>query len=360
MVWIGLDGGASGARATRVVRSASGALVAEGPRAVARHAASAFAPVPLERQLAELRSGGPRIDDAERAEGERWVRTLCDVVARAAGPEPGTLGLGACVPGIATVGGRGVAVSRHGPRLPRLLDDLEEGLRERGFALEGGAQRLLADGEAAGWGEELAEQGRFRGVASALWVACGTGVAEAWKLAGRVAPQAEMRVRLPAPWALELRPGRVAEDLVSMRAVNAAYTARSGAERAGVLLEEAAAAGERRAREVLETMARDLADFLLARLRDVALAGEWPLERVVLGGHAGRFATTAALEGCFLEPLHVGLARGLAALPDEMLHAAYLDGDGLRAELVVASRLVDPAALGAAGLAVGLAREPTA
>jgi hypothetical protein len=136
-----------------------------------------------------------------------------------------------------TADGRGIALSRLGPRCPQLARWLEELL---GSALAA----LGSDGILAGVGEERARLGSFRGAARAYYLGAGTGLCEACKGPEGIGPA-------PAPPLYELagRQGIPFEDLVSARVWPNQH------------------------------LVEDLLDLLRAR------RGQLGFERVVLGGH---------------------------------------------------------------------------
>ena len=350
---VGIDGGASTIRAWGLRRAEGGLLAPRG--AVVRRRiprVEGFRPLPLEEQIAARGRGEPSLSPPERTQAELVSRTVVEAVAEAAGATGGALVLGVCMPGLPDETGRGIAVLRHGARLPRLLDRLEADLRERGFELAGVSRRLVADGTAAGLGEEAGVDGRFRGVASALLVAAGTGVAEALKVDGGFPPVERVRRWLPPVWHLRAGSGALFEDLVSMSAINAAFAERAGTPDAFV--EERAAAGDELARSTLSEAARHLAELLLARLVALHRDPGRLLDRIVLGQHTARLFGDERLATCFADPLRNHLAKGLRDTDDELMRAAYLEEDELKRDFVVASALHAAPAIGAVAEVLGL------
>ncbi len=349
---IGVDGGASTIRAWRLVRAESGLLYPRGAvvrRRIPRE--EGFRPALLEEQVADRESEEPPFAPSEQIQAELVCETVGVAIAKAAGATRRIV-VGVCMPGLPDATGRGIVVLRHGPRLPRFLDRVEADLRDRGFELARFPRRLVADGAAAAGGEEVGVDGRFRGVASVLLVAGGTGVAEALKVDGCFPPIEHVRRWLPPVYRLRASSGALFEDLVSMSAINAAFAERAGTSDA--LVEERAAEGDELARSTLRNAARHLAELLLARL--VALRREPGvlLERIVLGQHTARLFGDERLASCFANPLRIHLAEGLRDTDDADMHAAYLEEDELKRDLVVASALPAAPAIGAMADVLGL------
>ncbi|MEW6071181.1 MAG: hypothetical protein AB1726_01120 [Planctomycetota bacterium] len=353
---VGVDGGASTVRAWRLERGPSG-LAAAGPAARRPFPTDPpFLPVPLARQLAERAEGSPRLGAAEEARGELVLAAAAEAIAAVAGPPPADLVLGIAMPGLPDAGGRGILVLRHGARLPRFLDRLAARLAERGLGLAGAPARLVADGRAAGFGEAYAAGGALVGVGTALYMAGGTGVADALRLGGRFPPGAEVRRWLPAAWQLSGPGGRPFEDLVSMAGINARWAERSGATEPRV--EAAARSGDGRARAVLAEAAGHLAAFLAARLaalhRGPLRGGRGEVERLVLGQRTADLFLAPDLAPWFAAPLEKRLAEELRAEEDPRMRAAYLARGALRPGLLVASALHAAPAAGAVAAALGL------
>ena len=105
------------------------------------------------------------------AEGEREAR-------------PRLARLGFATAGPKTTDGRGIALWRRGPRNAHLLDELLAGLGERGLAPARPTARLVDDSLAAVTGEQVAALGQLRGVQTAMVLAPGTDLAEAYLVHG--------------------------------------------------------------------------------------------------------------------------------------------------------------------------------
>jgi len=182
VTWIGLDVGATWAKAW-LVRRAAGGLEAPGEPALERWNVGGFRPLELEAQ----RAGAP-LEHSERAAGAELVRAAAAVVMAVAEGLERAAGLAVATAGPKTEDGRGIALWRRGPRMPALLDDLLELLAGQGFRPEPAPARLFDDGPAAAAGELAAATGALRGVREALLIGPGTGVAEAFVSGGQLAP----------------------------------------------------------------------------------------------------------------------------------------------------------------------------
>ena len=350
---LGVDGGATAIRAWRLGFGRGGWLEAVGePVERPLHRLEGFRPVPLAAQLDERRQGRLRIGAIEEAQGLASIRAAADAIAEAArrGGE-GRVLLGLCMPGLKSANRRGIAVMRHGPRIPGFLDRLEEALAGCGLECAPRPARLMDDGEAAGWGEEAGCGGRFGDVGSALLIASGTGVAEALKLKGRLAPARE---HLAPPWELTAPDGALLEDRASMSGLCAEWTRRSGS-RVPPFPEDRAIAGDPIAREVLRGCAIGIADLVFERIQALASSeGGAVLERVVLGQHAARLFADEALAPLFRGPLERRLAGRIAEEGEDALGETWLAGDDLEPGRLAPSRLRAAPAIGAVAVALRL------
>lgn len=192
---VGVDVGATRVRAARIRVEPDGCLELEA-LAQTTFPASGFVPLALSSQ----REGAPQ-SPAELEEARRRCECILKTIR-----EVGTgLPVGVAAPGIKSPDGRGIAVSRLGPRILDLAAFLEEQLGVR-------LPALGSDGVLAGVGEDRARLGSFRGVTRAYYLAAGTGLAEAVKDGKSIGPG-------PAPPLYELtgRDGKSFEDLVSAR-----------------------------------------------------------------------------------------------------------------------------------------------
>ncbi len=197
---IGVDGGASGVRALAVRRGDDGLLAAAG--GIARRDHVPFDAADIVSQRAE--ADDPRHDEREiGAARERRIATV-EVVEEAAG-DARLVALGLCWPGLKTRDGRGVLIMRNGPRDPRLLDDIQRDLRERGFELARPMPRLGSDGVAGAMGERWSNTGLLRDARNALYFAGGSGLAEAVVVDGRVLALDELLQPLPKAFELPYR-----------------------------------------------------------------------------------------------------------------------------------------------------------
>src|SRR5687768_11750859 len=116
---VGVDGGATSARASRVRRTAGGLCPEREGSARAHPLVPGFVPVLREAAASALPL---REHQAARA----WAASVAESVLDVLGDGP--LVLGVAMPGLKTADGRGLAWLRHGPRAPRFLDDVVERL----------------------------------------------------------------------------------------------------------------------------------------------------------------------------------------------------------------------------------------
>jgi hypothetical protein len=337
---IGVDGGASGVRALAIRALDDGSLVAAGERAERRHAP--FEPLPPAARAGAPAAHTPRpgaLGASEREAAAERVRATADAIVEAAAGARGVV-LALCWPGIKSADGRGVIAARHAPRDPGLLDALERELAARGLELARPIPPLKSDGVAGALGEVHAAQGALRGARCALYLAGGTGLAEAVLLDGRVRAPDELVPPLLKAWEMA-RGDATFEDVLSP----------GGWERR-------ARAGARDARA---DVADALVEYLLDRSARLGADHRARPERAVIGARLGLFLAAAG--------------DGRRAAADEGQHAAASDGghsaasDGRRAAASPAGTVAggsgtDPCAaleraLAAAGLPPGFVRPST-
>lgn len=356
-VLIGIDGGASGVRAIAVrpsVDEGRTRFTALAPAAERSFDTRAFEPVALDEQLRQ-RDGGRTSIGAEEAHAARErVNAIASVVIDVARSIPARRVLvGACMAGLKSADGRGIVVLRNGPRIPALARRLEDALQRAAIDLVRPIGPLLSDGEACALGEELALEGKLHDVENAYYLGGGTGLAEAFKLSGRIVGMDELAGRVPKAWQLCDARGVSFEERIGLRAVNARWRERAPG---SLAIEQAARAGDERARESLRDLARALAELVHARFVACGSSQQAPatpiaLERVVLGQRLGGLVADATLDPWLRDVAEEKLAQLLVAADDAFLARAILDGRRLRRSFLVTSTLRLAPAIGAAARA---------
>ena len=374
---IGVDGGATEVKAHAVAcddlnRGTSFRLREESAaRVYAR--LSEFEPVPVADQFAQRDADDLKQSAVEVKQGARWVLAAAEAiadVARQCGRRQVLIGLG--MPGLKTTDKRGICVINNGPRIPDYLDALERRLAEGGVELARSIAALGSDADYCGLGEECAAEGLFRDVKSAYYVGCGTGVADAMKLRGRLVPFDDAKSWIMKSWQIPSALGPTFEKLVSAQSINRVYADLKGGDESGYP-EAAAADGDAVANTWMNTAALVLAELVFERMLTIMRGrsaaphrGEAytrldsahdycgvVLDRVVIGQRVGQIYADPRFSPFFTEKLTVHLAALIADSGDSELSGAYLTAEGgLRPGLVQCSRLRAAPALGAAVAAV--------
>ena len=398
---IGVDGGATEvkAHATSCDDLAGPTSFELRPEAASRvyPRLADFAPVPVAAQLAERDAGDSAADAVEVEQGRLWVQAAAEAirdVASQCAVQHILVGVG--MPGLKTADGRGIDVINNGPRIPDYLDTLEKELAAAGLELLSPVAALGSDADYCGLGEQHAAQGLFRDVENAYYVGCGTGVADAIKLRGRLVPFDAVRAWIQKSWQMASALGPTFERLVSASSLNRVYAdlrpaakQAGGTARATVKRDErtarqadafvssypevAAAAGDPVAVAWLQAAAAVLAELIFERLwtvsngrADAAHRGEayaqleqehayrgTLLDRVIIGQRVGQMYAEPAYRGVFGERLDACLASLIQACGEAALARKWLSGDGrLQGGLLVPSKLRAAPALGAAVAAV--------
>lgn len=361
---IGVDGGATEVKAHAVAcddlqQPRSFALRPESASRVYRRVPG-FAPLPVPEQLAQRDAGALELSAPEREQGGLWVRSAAEAileVARCCGATRLLVGIG--MPGLKTADGRGINVINNGPRIPDYLDLLESRLAAAGVELVAPLAALASDADCCGLGEEYAADGLFRDVQSAYYVGCGTGIADALKVRGRLLPFDQARSWILKSWQMPSALGPTFEKLVSASAMNRIYaqlrqtTRRRDEAAAGHphtrhtpsgYPERAALAGDPLASAWLDTAALLLAELIFERLStvrngrpDAPHRGEiyarldpdheyrgTLLDRVIIGQRLGLIYGDPACRGVFGDKVDAYLAAFIAGCDDAGMHAAYL------------------------------------
>ena len=230
LLLVGVDGGATEAKAhhVRCVDEAAHSFsLCPVTSAHAYERMLGFEPVPVGDQFAQRDAGDIRLSSNERVQGAMLVQAAAEGIANVCrevggGPnQPVLVGIG--MPGLKTADGRGIAVMNNGPRIPDYLVQLEQRLGEMGVKLAAPIAAIGSDADYCGIGEESAAEGLFRDVKHAYYCGCGTGIADAFKLRGRLVPFDAARTWIQKSWQMPTFLGPTFEKLVSVRSLNERY-----------------------------------------------------------------------------------------------------------------------------------------
>jgi hypothetical protein len=246
----------------------------------------------------------------------------------------------------------------NGPRSPDFLDALEQALSLEGLHSVAPLGRLHSDGVACAAGESLAEDGLLAGVEHAYYLGGGSGVAEAYRLRGKLYGADELKPVLARAWQTAADDGRSFELHLSARGINEDFRARATAVQLSARCEDAAAAGDARARDLFLERGRQLAQWCFARLEAVHRTQGIVLERIVIGQRLGGLFLDPRLADCFSEHARAQLSALLRRDAPQAVRALWLRGDQLAPDRILGSKLRAAPALGA--LALSLATEPLA
>jgi hypothetical protein len=231
---IGVDGGATEVKAHAVScddlhKPSSFELQPESASRVYARVAD-FAPLPVTEQLVQRDAGAVKRTDKEVEQGRLYVRAAAETVvdvAKQCGATRVLVGIG--MPGLKTPDGRGINAINNGPRMPHYLDDLEKDITAAGVELVSPIAALGSDADYCGLGEEYAADGLFRDVENAYYVGCGTGIADALKLRGKLMPFDQAKSWIQKSWQIASTLGPTFEKLVSAESLNRVYADLIGA-----------------------------------------------------------------------------------------------------------------------------------
>jgi len=380
---IGADGGATEVKTHAVAcddlkQPTSFSLRPEAASRVYIHA-KGFKPVSVAEQFAQREAGRAELSRQEIAQGRLWTAAAAEAIVETAGQcgaKCVLVGMG--MPGLKTPDGRGIDVINNGPRIPDYLDQLEKLLSSEGLALAAPIAELGSDADYCGLGEEYAEDGWFRDVENAYYVGCGTGVADALKLHGRVTPFDEASTWIQKSWQMSSAFGATFEKLVSAKSLNQVYENlvedQSNEEKARRFPERAALDGCPIAKCWLDAAALVLAELVFERIWTIkrgravlphrgeayaklVLSHKYRgtlLERVIIGQRLGQVYADGAYRAVFGGRVDCYLAEMIQGGGDDEMLARYLEGmEGrLKPGFIVGSKLRAAPALGAAAAAV--------
>ncbi len=290
---IGVDGGATEVKAHAIVVAADGLVPGAEQAAFRYEQVAGFAPIPMSDQLVEREGGRVAISALERDQGERWIDALAHAIESvAASAKRADVLVGVCMPGLKSRDGRGIDAMRNGPRVLDLLDRLEARLAHAGLVLAAPITRIASDGDACGHGEEASATGGFRRVRNAYYVGGGTGLAECFKLDGRVTGLDELAGKIEKGWALKSSIRRSYEDHISVRGINARWVELGGDPNSKP---ESAWPRQIAAIQALSEAVVYLDEILRARIDALRKAGLPSVERFVVGQRLGAILASPEL-----------------------------------------------------------------
>jgi predicted NBD/HSP70 family sugar kinase len=314
------------------------------------------------------------VTDGERVQGEKYTDAAAATVveiAQRAGAGRVLIGMG--MPGLKTDDERGINAINNGARTPDFADRLEEKIRADGIELAGPLARLGSDANYCGIGEQFAADGAFRRVNNALYVGCGTGIADALKIGGELVPFDATKDWLQKSWQIASWLGPTFEKIASANSMMTLFaglkntTAADLVER-GLFPQDEAVKGDPLAVAVMTTVAATLAEMIFERLFTIfagreeaphrgegylALNRDHPhrgtlLERVVIGQRFGFIWADKQYTKVLRRPCEQMLVR-LAEDCGERALRDHIAVDGkVRRGLLVASKLREAPAIGAA------------
>lgn len=195
--FLGLDAGATHVRAQAFVLESG--LRPAGP--VHRAKFPAYRPSGARGRPEAAPWLNPDWHESEEAAAGRERADLAVELLATAAVGFSRVALTAAWPGLKDEAGDSIVYAVNGPRIHCLRQHLEAGLASRGVPLVTPMAPLQSDGDMAGWGEELASEGGFRGTERAYLLLVGTGLAEAFKDGGRIVPRSSFPGAL-APYAM--------------------------------------------------------------------------------------------------------------------------------------------------------------
>ena len=378
-VLIGVDGGATETKAHLVhcdnLENPTGYELGDISASRKYEKLADFVPVPVAEQFAQRDGGNIKLTGGEKDQREKWVQAAIDAVsevARKASAKRVLVGMG--MPGLKTPDGRGICVINNGPRIPNYLEEFEQGLNDLGIELVDQVAALGSDADYCGLGELRAAEGMFQDVDNSYYVGCGTGIADAMKLRGKLVTFDQAKDWIQKSWQICSALGPTFEKLVSAKSMNDCYMRLLGVTE---LPEDRfpqmdAVDGNPVALTWMDTVTMVLAELIFERMYTIKngranapyrndaylkLKASHPylgtmLDTVVVGQRMGQIYADKQFAAVFGDKLEKHLAAAIAKSNDPEMIEKYLAGDKLAAGVLVASKLRAAPALGAAVAAV--------
>ena len=195
--FVGVDAGATHVRAQAFAFS-GGRLQSAGP--VHKAAFPTFQAVPVVDRTGRDLEDSRWLDTVEGRAGVVRTALAAELIGQSAHGLP-RVAVAVAWPGLKCDQGDSIVYAVNGPRILRLRQGLEQALLQAGLSLVAPLPPLQSDGDMAGWGEEAAPEGAFAGVASAYLLVAGTGLAEAFKVEGRMVSRRHF-LEMAAPYAM--------------------------------------------------------------------------------------------------------------------------------------------------------------
>lgn len=216
---IGIDGGATEAKGHQIVFQNGRFSLSEINASEKYNQPKDF--VAITTQLAERSSGDIKLTDEEKKCGLIIVTAFFRIIQKiweGTGKKDLIIGIG--MPGLKTDDGRGINAMNNGPRIPNFLSMLEAMIKEAGIILASPIVRLGSDADYCGIGEEYAKDGSFNGVENVYYMGCGTGVADAMKINGKLMPFDGTKDWIQKAWQIMSPLGVTFEKVISARSMN--------------------------------------------------------------------------------------------------------------------------------------------
>lgn len=378
LLLIGIDGGATEAKSHQVIVTGEGDNVAFalGDLSVSKkyERIAGFTPVPVADQIAQRNAGTVNVTDGEREQGEKYTDAAAATVieiAKKAGATKVLMGMG--MPGLKTDDGRGINAINNGARTPNFAQRLEEKVKAAGLEIAGPLARLGSDADYCGIGEEFAAEGAFGGVNDAYYVGCGTGIADAMKLGGKLVPFDATKDWLQKSWQIASWLGPTFEKIASANSMMTLYanhlmTTASALVDQGRFPQDEATKDDDVAKAVLGAVTGTLAELIFERIFTIfagreeaphrgdgylALKKDHPyrgtlLDRVVIGQRFGFIWADSKYDAVFRKPVEAMLVERAEGCGEAALRDHMAAGGQIKPGLLDASRLREAPAIGAA------------
>lgn len=384
-ILLGIDGGASKVLVNRVmVHTDPIRFSAVKPRVEVNYETSGFykpkfKPVSLKKQLAEREQNAVKQTTAEKNQ-EKAIIDTCQRAIKAVLPNHDLeqqilVGIG--LPGLKIKNKRGIDAMANGPRMPRLLANLEKALKDAGLTSLEPIHQLGSDADYCGMGERYGERGALRDISNAYYIGVGTGVADALLLDDELVPFDNIKPWMAKSWEIVRQDGVTYESIISARGIQQCY-----AERTGQSLEdlqerkifpwqiyERALDGEEAAQELVKTVADAFTELFFNRIKALAvgddsvkliqpdrvLVSEHPykgkvLDRIVVGQRLGDIWQFSDFAPLFKDAVYTQLSSMIhqSDLPEVIKNAYLTQTKRLDDEFIVGSEIRHAPALGAA------------
>lgn len=341
---------------------------------------SGFQPLNLTIQLNQRQGGKIDLTQDEIQQGEVYISAVFKVIYEIAEKKRiKDLIIGIGMPGLKSSDGKGIEVIANGPRMPDYILKLEKKLNNAGLKLIHPVKRIGSDADYCGVGEEYAQNGLFKDIKNAYYMGGGTGIADVMKLNEELVFFDSAKDWIAKSWEMVSEKEKTFEEYISGKGIMKNYGYLIGLdynemEDKGifpVLIAKQALENDKDSKKIIAQTAVVLAELLFERIHALYAGSDnekkflnpnrtklnkfhpflkslW--QRLIIGQRLGELWANILFKPIFHDIVIKELGKRIINSEELDIEAKkyYLpDGENLRTDLILFSKLRDAPALGA-------------